>query len=143
LNDATEGAEQTEANSPPADETEELPPIDDLEWAKSIFENLGDQQSKTLLSKHSNKVRIVLTIVKEALKLKDNILVFVHSIPTLEYLEEKLVHKNYRVYRLTGQTPVRERQGMIDEFNRTEGAVFLISCKVRFLLTMLIERLAH
>ena len=71
-----------------------------------------------------------MSIVKEAVKCKDSVLIFVHSIPTLEYLEMKLRRKGETVYILTGSTPVRDRQSMIDKFNGDTSAVFLISCKV-------------
>jgi SNF2 family DNA or RNA helicase len=73
----------------------------------------------------------VLDIVKEAVKLNENTLIFVHSIPTLKYLESKLRHKRYKVYVLDGSTPMKERQVSIDWFNKDEGAVYLISPKVK------------
>lgn len=112
-----------------ADENEELPPVDELQWAKDVFDEM-DEIGELKFTKFSNKARIVLDVVREAVKLKENILIFVHSIPTLEYLEEKLRHKKYRTYVLTGSTPMRDRQVDIDKFNRIESAVYLISCKV-------------
>jgi SNF2 family DNA or RNA helicase len=108
-----------------------LPPPNKLQWAKDVFENMGKGEHDQLkFTKFSNKVRIVLDIVKEAIKLKENVLVFVHSIPTLDYLEEKLKRKNYETYVLTGKTPMETRQVSIDRFSQETGAVYLISCKV-------------
>jgi SNF2 family DNA or RNA helicase len=76
---------------------------------------------------------MVLSIVKEAVKMNENTLIFVHSIPTLNYLREKLDHKGYKIFELTGQTPMKDRQPAIDRFNRQHGAVYLISCRVLFL----------
>jgi len=116
--------------SPEAD-ADELPAFDDLKWAKTIFDELPPQETKELsFTKHSNKARVVLEIVKEAVKLGENVLVFVHSIPTLNYLESKLVHKGHKVYVLTGSTPMKDRQPSIDRFNRDKMAVYLISCRV-------------
>jgi SNF2 family DNA or RNA helicase len=109
---------------------DELPSVDELQWAKDIFTEMGDAVNELLFTKFSNKSRVVLNIVKEAVRLRENILIFVHSIPTLEYLLSKLNHKKYKTYVLTGQTQMKERQVEIDRFNRDTGAVYLISCRV-------------
>lgn len=122
------------------DEEEELPVIDELRWAKDIFENLGDDYRKLRFTEFSNKARMVLSIVKEAVKLNENTLIFVHSIPTLNYLREKLDRKGYKIFELTGQTQMKERQPAIDEFNKQRGAVYLISCRVLFPLRVWLIR---
>jgi SNF2 family DNA or RNA helicase len=102
-----------------------------LQWAKDIFDSLSEEEFKELaFTKHSNKAKVVIDIVKEAVKLSENVLVFVHSIPTLEYLVAKLRHKKQKVYVLTGSTAMKVRQPLIDKFNKVKGAVFLISCRV-------------
>ena len=117
--------------SPDPDDDEEMPPVNDLQWAQNIFDSLSPQENKELsFTKHSNKVRVVLEIVREAVMLGENILVFVHSIPTLNYMQSKLVHKGHKVYVLTGQTPMKDRQPSIDKFNKDTMAVYLISCRV-------------
>jgi len=116
--------------SPDIDEIDELPPVHYLQWATKIFEALGPKSRELNFTAHSNKSRVVMTIVEEAVKLRENILIFVHSIPTLEYLESKLRHKKYNVYVLTGSTVMKDRQPQIDKFNRDVGAIYLISCKV-------------
>lgn len=109
-----------------------LPVIDELQWAKDIFKDLGDEYKRLKYTEYSNKARMVMSIVKEAVKMKENTLIFVHSIPTLDYLREKLDHKGYTIFELTGQTPMKDRQPAIDRFNRLRGAVYLISCRVSF-----------
>jgi superfamily II DNA or RNA helicase len=129
--DITEESEApSRALSPDVDEADELPPVDELLWAKNIFEEMGDKKGELLFTDYSNKAKIALAIVKEAVKMKENILIFVHSIPTLEYIKEKLDRKVSRVYVLTGSTPMKDRQANIDKFNRDTSAVYLISCKV-------------
>ena len=120
--------------SPDVEETEELPPVDELLWAKNIFEEMGDKKGELLFTDYSNKAKIALAIVKEAVKMKENILIFVHSIPTLEYIKEKVERKVSRVYVLSGSTPMKDRQVDIDRFNKNTSAVYLISCKVCLLL---------
>jgi SNF2 family DNA or RNA helicase len=125
--------------SPEAEYTEELPPVDALKWARDIFDGLGDQKREVYLARCSNKTLLVLNIVTEAVKMKENILVFVHSIPILEYLAEALKRKKEsNVYVLTGGTPMKERQAMIDKFNRDHSAIYLISSKVSPIFASLI-----
>jgi SNF2 family DNA or RNA helicase len=83
-----------------------------------------------MFTQHGNKSRIVKNIVHEAVKLKDNVLIFVHSIPTLNFLNSVLKHKKHRIYNLTGGTPMKDRQADIDRFNKESGAIYLISSKV-------------
>jgi len=121
--------------SPDPDDDEEMPPVNELQWAQDIFDSLSAEESRDLsFTKHSNKTRIVLEIVREAVTLGENILVFVHSIPTLNYLNSKLQHKGYKTYVLTGQTPMKDRQPSIDKFNKDTKAVYLISCRVTSLV---------
>lgn len=137
MDEVTEDSEApSRALSPDPEENEELPPVDELVWAKKIFEEMGEKKAELLFTDYSNKAKIALAIVREALKLKENILIFVHSIPTLEYLEDKLRNKGRRVYVLTGSTPMKDRQVSIDKFNRDVSSVYLISCKVCQLLTV-------
>ena len=124
------------AISPEADDNDERPPVHDLQWAIEIFDGMGEDRRKLMFTEFSNKSRIVLSIAKAAVKLKENVLIFVHSIPTLEYLEEKLKHKGYRVFVLTGATPMKDRQREIAKFNRERGSIYLISCRVSTLTSL-------
>lgn len=111
------------------DDTEAIPPVNELQWATDIFENMGNQRKTLKYTDHANKARIVKTIVNEAVKLRDNVLIFVHSIPTLEFLNSMLKHRKHRIYILTGRTKMKDRQDDIDRFNTEIGAVYLISAK--------------
>ena len=123
--DDDESGEQEDPKEP---DEETLPPVDQLLWAKDILSGLSVQELKQ--AEHSTKFSIVISIVKKSMKLKENVLVFVHSIPSLDHLEGVLNKKGHRVFRLTGSTTPKDRQPMIDEFNKKEGVVFLISPKV-------------
>jgi SNF2 family DNA or RNA helicase len=104
--------------------------VDELQWARDIFDEMGDERKYLLYLKHSNKAQMVVNIIREAELLGENVLVFFHSIPTLEYIKAKLKNKKYKIYDLTGQTPMRERQDKIDKFNKEKSAIFLISSRV-------------
>ena len=112
-----------------------IPELQELQFAKDIFADFEKEMPKILkYTEFSNKIKIAMSIVAEAVKNNDNVLIFLHSIPTLEYLEEKLKHKKRKVYVLTGSTIIKERQHDIDRFNRDTQAVYLISCRVRTLM---------
>ena len=131
MDDASDTTGDPGRATPADSEEDELPPVDNLQWAKEIFESLPPKETDELgFTKHSNKARVVLEIVREAVKLGENVLVFVHSILTIDYLKSKLEHKGHKVYVLTGKTPMKDRQPSIDKFNKDRRAVYLISCKV-------------
>jgi len=115
--------------SPNAEDNDELPPVSALQWAVDIFEGMGKDRSKLMFTEFSNKTRVVISIVEQAIELKENVLVFIHSIPTLEYLAEKLRHRKLKVFVLTGATQMKDRQAEIKKFNGMKGAIYLISCR--------------
>lgn len=58
------------------------------------------------------------------------ILIFSQFTMVLDILEEYLTLRNHRFFRLDGQTPVTERQEMIDEFTHDESIfIFLLSTR--------------
>lgn len=114
------------------EDTEAIPPVSELQWATDIFEDMGEERQTLKYTKYSNKARLVKNIVHEAVKLRDNVLIFVHSIPTLDFLDSMLSHRHHQIYILTGKTKMKDRQNDIDRFNEETGAVYLISAKVFF-----------
>ncbi|KAF9572501.1 hypothetical protein EC968_009725 [Mortierella alpina] len=77
---------------------------------------------------NSNKVRILMDILKESRSIQDKVLVFTRSIPTLDYLEYVTEEAGFRSLKLDGKTPMMDRQDMIDEFNHSNNYdLFLIS----------------
>jgi SNF2 family DNA or RNA helicase len=119
--------------APDVEDTEEIPPVRELQWANDIFDAMGEERPTLMFTQHGNKSRIVKNIVHEAVKLKDNVLIFVHSIPTLNFLNSVLKHRKHRIYILTGETLMKNRQEDIDRFNKETGAVYLISSRVSLL----------
>jgi superfamily II DNA or RNA helicase len=114
-----------------SDIDDELPQMDELQWATDIFDEMDAEHNKIMMRpKSSNKARIVIDIATQAKAVNENILVFVHSIPTLEYLEEKLRNKRFDVRVLTGKTKMGDRQANIESFNKSKGAIYLISSRV-------------
>ncbi|KAI2630567.1 hypothetical protein GGS21DRAFT_524910 [Xylaria nigripes] len=75
------------------------------------------------------KVPILLEIIEQSRKLEDKVLLFSHSVITLDYLEGVLRMKKYSIMRLDGQTQMSDRQSIINRFNKGNIDVFLISTR--------------
>jgi hypothetical protein len=67
--------------------------------------------------------------VKHSVAIKERVLVFSHSIPTLNALEKHLKETQVAYQRLDGKTPVDTRQAAAKKFNDGQVSVFLISTK--------------
>jgi SNF2 family DNA or RNA helicase len=78
----------------------------------------------------SNKIVILLRILEECRKVKDKVLVFSHSLGSLDFIEE-IFKKNKIVYqRLDGSTTVSTRQDAVKKFNaNVDSEVYLISTR--------------
>ncbi|KAL2133969.1 hypothetical protein VTI74DRAFT_1325 [Chaetomium olivicolor] len=80
--------------------------------------------------KLSNKIRVLLRILAECKKVKDKVLIFSQSIPTLDYIESVLSRQGIASRRLDGRTRVSNRQNMVKDFNADPLLdVYLISTK--------------
>lgn len=78
----------------------------------------------------SHRARIMNSIIDESIRAGDKILVFSHSIPTLDYIEHVLRSSNRKYSRLDGRTPVVTRQDATKRFNLgSEKQVYLISTR--------------
>lgn len=75
----------------------------------------------------SPKVGMALAILEESKRKGDKVLLFSHSIETLNFLENLLRLRKYNVSRLDGSTPTTSRQDRVKEFNSDRKDVFLIS----------------
>lgn len=94
-----------------------------------VFEGV-DAAGKLEDTKLSYRTLIVESIVKEAVSVGDKTLIFSHSLPTLNFLQNMLDRTGHRYCRLDGQTAVGKRQTMTKVFNQKDSfQVFLISMK--------------
>ncbi|KAL1968965.1 hypothetical protein VTN77DRAFT_799 [Rasamsonia byssochlamydoides] len=80
---------------------------------------------------HSHRAQILDRIISESIKAGDKVLVFSHSLSTLDYLEKLLISSGRRYSRLDGSTPVGVRQAATKNFNNSQTLqqVFLISTR--------------
>ncbi|KAH0499040.1 hypothetical protein TgHK011_006257 [Trichoderma gracile] len=90
-----------------------------------LKETIGDIANPTL----SRKVELLLMILDEARAMKDKVLVFSHSILTLDYLGELFKQQGRAVCRLDGSTAVGKRQEQIKAFNTGDSEIYLISTR--------------
>jgi SNF2 family DNA or RNA helicase len=78
----------------------------------------------------SSKLKQCIELVKDAIDSGHKILLFSTYTAMFEIIENALKKEKISYYKLTGQTKVDERIGLVDEFNKNdEIKVFLISLK--------------
>jgi SNF2 family DNA or RNA helicase len=79
----------------------------------------------------SHRSQIVCDIIQLSVAAGDKVLLFSHSIPTLNYLEGTISGLGYSTCRLDGSTPATKRQEAVKEFNKETATfnVFFISTR--------------
>ena len=79
----------------------------------------------------SNKTAIIAKILSHCKKIGDQVLVFSHHIPTLDYLEQfvRTIRPQINAVRLDGQTNMADRLVKAKDFNLGKYDVFLISTR--------------
>lgn len=93
---------------------------------EKLFATISDMKALDL----SYRTQLLDRIVTLSIEAGDKILVFSHSIPTLNYLEHVLQSSGHRYCRLDGRTPVHGRQAATKKFNTgSEHQVYLISTR--------------
>jgi len=104
---------------------------DMIEQALEPFQKL-DEEDQLEDPRLSHRAFIVQQIVEESLEIGDKVLIFSHTIPTLNYLEKMLDNiDGCNHCRIDGETNMSKRQEATKVFNKEESAynVFLISMK--------------
>lgn len=77
----------------------------------------------------SGKMALLIQILDLAMAVGDKVLVFSQSIPTLDYLQDLLRKRAFRVSRLDGSVATTKRSQLAENFNAGMYDVFLISTK--------------
>ncbi|KAJ5619036.1 hypothetical protein N7510_003020 [Penicillium lagena] len=78
----------------------------------------------------SNRALLLDKILDEAYRAGDKVLVFTHSIPTLDFLAKQMDKANRSYCRLDGRTPVAARQEATQKFNQSDKhQIYLISTR--------------
>ncbi|ROT38793.1 hypothetical protein SODALDRAFT_333416 [Sodiomyces alkalinus F11] len=73
------------------------------------------------------KVKMLVTILDQCRRMKEKVLIFSQSIPTLDYLDNLFRQQKRLFSRLTGDTNSSLRQRLVREFNEGDREIFLIS----------------
>ncbi|MGN0241873.1 MAG: DEAD/DEAH box helicase [Candidatus Weimeria sp.] len=77
----------------------------------------------------SAKLDMLLELIEEAMDGGHKMLVFSQFTSMLELIEEKLTENGIPYYMITGATPKKKRLELVNDFNKNEVPVFLISLK--------------
>ncbi|MCJ1435837.1 hypothetical protein MMC27_005213 [Xylographa pallens] len=78
----------------------------------------------------AHKMQLLLQIIQLSIAADDKVLVFSHSLDTLDYVGKMLKRNNYAYERLDGKTNMASRQQLTKDFNNVEGVnVCLISTR--------------
>lgn len=114
---------RSKVNLDPLDEVDELvdAPVSDIGISQSMietqlapFNGMTDPVESVTLS---NKMQILMAIVLYSREARDKVLLFTHSIDTLNYVEEQLKKNSIRYSRIDGKVVPTERQRITKEFN--------------------------
>ena len=77
----------------------------------------------------SNKMQILMEILKFSREVKDKVLIFSHSIHTLDYVEDQLRNTRMSFSRIDGSVLTGSRQQITKDFNNQDTEVCLISTR--------------
>lgn len=77
----------------------------------------------------SNKMQILMDILQFSKQANDKLLIFSHSIHTLNYVETQLENTQTKYSRIDGEVPTESRQQITKDFNNDDTEVCLISTK--------------
>ncbi|KAH9811713.1 SNF2 family N-terminal domain [Teratosphaeria destructans] len=95
------------------------------EQIQQILGDLEDSLDPAL----SAKVSILMEILRLSKECGDQVLLFSHSIPTLNFLQQLFKDKNITHGRLDGKSAMKDRLPLIEAFNAKEFNVLLISTR--------------
>ncbi|KAF9542407.1 hypothetical protein EC957_001983 [Mortierella hygrophila] len=118
------------------DDSDEEPGEKEKEMAEALSQNkalargswLAEINQKNITDvSHGFKVKIAIDIIRESRAINEKVLVFSRSIPTLDFLAYTTEQAGFKSMMLDGSTPIQDRQGMINDFNRNDYDLFLIS----------------
>ncbi|KAL8961269.1 MAG: hypothetical protein Q9193_002153 [Seirophora villosa] len=75
------------------------------------------------------KMTILLRILELSNEAGDKVLVFSHSLPTLDYVGRDLTNRRWPFLRLDGSVPTARRQQMTKDFNEGSIDIFIVSTR--------------
>ncbi|KAL9102235.1 MAG: hypothetical protein Q9163_002595 [Psora crenata] len=93
---------------------------------KSILNKIAEPIGSLSLS---NKMRVLMAIVKHCRGARDKLLIFSHRIPTLDYVADKLRGASIQFERIDGKVDPQKRQAVTKCFNEKAVNICLISTR--------------
>lgn len=87
----------------------------------------GDEALESI--SFSNKMQILMDIVRYSKDVGDKVLVFSHTLDTLNYVEKQMVATGTKYSRIDGKVPTADRQHITKQFNSKDIQVCLISTR--------------
>ncbi|KAL8771559.1 MAG: hypothetical protein Q9209_003002 [Squamulea sp. 1 TL-2023] len=104
-------------------------PDDVIDRQLEPFKNISESPSLTHVSL-SNKMKVLLQILNHSIYAGDRILVFTHSLQTLDYIENLLIKEGKQYLRMDGSVRTDFRQKLTKNFNHYGGKdIFIISTR--------------
>lgn len=97
-----------------------------IEMQLAPFKALAEPHDSIALS---NKMRVLMEIVQFSRGVRDKVLVFSHSIDTLNYVEDRMKESKIEISRIDGKVPPTNRQTITKDFNSGSIEVCLISTR--------------
>ncbi len=94
--------------------------------SRKVFESLAEPIDGLLLS---HKTQVLMNILKFSEDAHDKVLVFSHSIPTLDYVGEQLSKTDTEYVRIDGKVHPQKRQSLTKIFNEGNTNVCLVSTR--------------
>ena len=94
--------------------------------SRKVFESLGEPIDALFLS---HKTQVLMNILKYSQDAHNKVLVFSHSIPTLNYIEEQLLKTHQDYVRIDGKVDTQKRQSMTKAFNEGAANICLVSTR--------------
>lgn len=94
--------------------------------SRKVLESLSEPIDALFLSYKTQALMNILDFSQDA---HDKVLVFSHSIPTLDYVGEQLLKRQKEVIRIDGKVDTQKRQALTKAFNEGNTSICLISTR--------------
>ncbi|KAG2412761.1 hypothetical protein HFD88_010318 [Aspergillus terreus] len=118
------------AEAAPGDELINRAGIANADQLVADQKRLFDAEPDVKAPKLSYRALLLDKIIDKSVRAGDKVLVFSHTLPTLDYIEHVLQQTNRKYCRLDGKTPVVSRQAATKKFNTDANLeVYLISTR--------------
>ena len=94
--------------------------------SRKVFETLAEPIDALV---HSHKIQVLINILEFSQDAHDKVLVFSHSLPTLDYIGEQLLSLHKEYVRIDGKVDPQKRPSMTKSFNEGNINICLISTR--------------